>query len=224
MDWNSLKAKVSDDAEATSFIDSQIQKTGELTTQINNLEVKANDAISSRQQLKDLIKTVTGITEVSEEALKTLLDGKKSGGDESLLKEVENYKSMVEKLNLEKDTITKEYDGRFKDMALTNSLRDLGIGSLASSPIAEKMLIEELKKNATLDGDKIVYKNEDGTTIFNGSNVMTPIEKLNLIKSDENWSPFLKADITSGSDTQRSSGGDRGTPKTFKERQAAQFN
>jgi len=208
MSFEQLRKIVGDNAEATALIDTLEESSSNNVKKINNLESKFEEAQKGRDSLKSLIKTGTGLEEVTEDTIKEFVTKmKETKGDEKLTSEIENLKSLIEKANNEKSTLTSEYESKLSNMALTNSLRDLGIGSLASTPIAEKMILDHLKQGATLDGDKIVYKNEDGSTIYNGTNIMTPQTRLESLKSDDNWKPLLKADIAGGGGARESSGG-----------------
>lgn len=211
MSWEEIKKDLSDDNKA--FIDSEIKK---LTDNVQKLEQsnriateKADEAISGRQKLKDMLKNITGESEVTEDSITKAFN--KKGGDEALKNEIENWKQKHESLVTENSTKVSEYESKLKDMALTNTLRDLGIDGISSSSKSASLLLEELKQGATLDGDKIVYKNEDGTTQFAGSDIMTPDVKLESLKANKDYAPFFKPDVLSGGSANPSSGGSQTT-------------
>ena len=205
MSFEKLKGFVGDNQEALEVIKSLESASTANVERINSLESQVNDIKSTRDKYKQgnsLVKDLLGLENINEESLSEFLSNNKAGkGDEKLTAELDNLKQLLEKANNEKESIATEYEGKLSNMALTNAIRDLGIGSLASSPIAEQTILNYLKEGATLEDGKIVYKKEDGSTVYNGTSIMTPAEKLESLKSDENWKPFIKADINSGSGT-----------------------
>lgn len=208
--FEKLKAFVGDNAEALKLIESLETSTTQNVETINKLERTNGDLLGEVKKFKEgnsLVKSVLGIEQLNEDTIKEAL-GNKKGGDEKLVADIANYKKVIDDLNGTLLNTSKEYESKLSDMALTNAIRDLGIGGLASSPVTEKLILEQLKAGATLDGGKIVYKNEDGTTVFNGSNIMTPTEKLNTLKSNKDYAPLFKADVLAGGGKPPQGGGD----------------
>jgi hypothetical protein len=206
--WEELLKVIGDNEEAKSIVAKLQESSNGNVKKINELESKFNEAKQGRDNLKSLIRSGTGLEEVNEESLSEFVAKLKGAkGDEKLSNEIENLKGLLEKANGERASIVTDYESKLQNMALTNNLRDLGIGSLAINPMAEKMILEHLKSGATLDGENIVYKKEDGTTLYDGTNVITPQSRLEQLKSDDNWKPFLKPDIHSGGGANESRGG-----------------
>ena len=207
MEIKDIIALVGDNAEAKTFLEDIDTSTATNVQRINKLEKTNGDLLGEVKNYKlgnTLIKSKLGIEKVDEETIDGALKSRKDG-DESLLAEIENYKTQLSSSNAEKETILSESNTKFQDMVLTNSLRDLGIDGMASSTEAAKVLLSNLKNGASLDGSNIVYKNEDGTTMFNGGNAMTTKEKLATMKSDPAFSPFFKNDAENGTNTRESS-------------------
>lgn len=215
MSFEQLKAIIGDNAEAKTIIDSLESASTNNVAKINDLETKFNEAKNGRDSLKNLIRETTGLDEVNADSINDFVTKLKSTkGDEKLTAEIDNLKGLIEKANGEKESIVSEYESKLQNMALTNSLRDLGIGSLAVNPLAEKMMLEHLKEGASLDGDKIVYRNADGSTMYNGTNVLTPADKLEQMKTSDDWKAFIKGDVNSGSGARESNGNANNNIKT----------
>ena len=203
MSFEKLMALISDNAEMVSFTKSLQESTTSNIERINTLEKTNGDLLGEIKNFKlgnNLVKDSLGLENLNQETLMEALNKLKStkGNDKSLA-EIESLKKLIEKTALDKDYVVNDYETKLSDMALTNSLRDLGIGGLVTSPIAEKLILEQLKAGATRDGDKVVYKNADGSTIYDGTNVMTPQARLKAMQEDTNFKPFFKGDVKSGS-------------------------
>ena len=199
MSWKKLETLIGDDVELKTFVATQQVSATTNTESINKLELKNTDLLKEVKNFKQgntLVKELLGVEQINEETVKEAL-GKK-GGDETLKSEIDNWKSKYVDLETQLSTNSNEYNAKLQDMALTNSIRDLGIGAIASTSMSEKIILDSLKQGATLDGDKIVYKNADGTTAFNGSEVVTPQSKLESLKANAEYAPFFKPDVSSG--------------------------
>ena len=216
MSWDKILEKISDDSNLVQFVESQKTNSTENVNKINALEKTKSDLLTEVKSFKEgnsLVKSVLGIDQLNEDTLKEAL-GNKKPVDDKLKAELDNLKGLLDKVNSEKDSLVSEYEGKIQNMALTNNLRDLGIGQLASSPLTEKMLIDSLKNGASLDGDNIVYKKEDGTTAYSSNNTpLTPQQKLEEMKSNPDYAPLFKADVISGGGKSPQGGENNSTPK-----------
>ena len=173
---------------------------------INSLEKKIQGQTETLDKFKSgnsLVKSVLGLDTVNEETINEAIKALKGGkGDEASKAELDNLKKLLEKATNDNSNITSSYEGKLQSMALKNSLRDLGIGSLASSPQTEGDLLRHLESGAVFENNSIIYKNQDGTTVY-GSNgkPLSPAERLETMKSDTTYAPYFKADIKGGTGT-----------------------
>jgi len=210
MDFEKLRSFVGDNEDGINYVDKIEKEANELVEKVNSLETAKNGTLEDLKKFKQgnsLVKEKLGLEQLNEEALDEALKGLgNSKADEKTKAEIEQLKSKLDEANKQKDETVQQYENRLSDMALTNNIRDLGVGQLASTKIAEQTILSELKKGAVLDGDKIVYKNEDGSTVYNGTSIMTPDKKLEQMRSDENWKPFFRADVKSGGGASESKG------------------
>lgn len=208
MSWEKLKALASSDAEVLGFIESQISSSTELVNKVNGLEATNSGVLADLKKFKQgnsLVKDSLGLEEVNSDTIKEALEKLKGAkGDDKLMNEISNLKTLLETANTDKQTLETDYQGKLSNMAMTNSLRDLGIGALANGAMSEKMILEHLKTGAVLDGENIVYKKEDGSTLYDGTTLVTPASRLESLKTNDDWKPFLKADISGGSGSRES--------------------
>jgi hypothetical protein len=224
MSWEKLISLAGSDETLVEFVNSQKTSSETLVTKVNTLETTNSgllDDIKKFKQGNTLVKDSLGLEVVNSDTLTEALNKIKTAkGDDKLTAEIDNLKGLLEKANIDKDTLAKDYEGKLSNMALTNSLRDLGIGAMAINPLAEKMILDHLKDGASLDGDNIVYRNTDGSTAYNGTNVLTPKDKLEQMKSSDDWKAFIKGDIKSGGDSRESNnGGSQSSIKDAKNKQ-----
>lgn len=204
MEIKDILEKLSDNSEMVQFVtnlNDKAQNVESLTAKVNDLENKATEAINKRQGLKDLIRNTLGVDEISEDNLKALLDNK-GKPDEKALAEITNLKTLLKKANADKDELKNGYESQLDSFVLTNNIRDLGIGSMASTPAMEATILNMMKDGAVRDGDKILYKNADGTTIYSESGKeMTPSDRLNQLRANQDYAPLFKPTSKSGADT-----------------------
>ena len=204
MDLEKVKALLSDNSEAQQFVSSLAEKaenSTQLTEKVNSLELKANEAITSRQQLKELIKNTTGLSEVSEDALKGLFNNKSKGDDKSIA-EINNLKKLLEEASNESKNTVQTYEQKLQKLALDNALANAGLGANVANEAMYGIVAQLVKDGATYENDSIVYKNADGTTKYgNNGKPMTINDRVAELKSDTNYAGLFKLDVKSGSGT-----------------------
>lgn len=199
--WDKLLELAGSDSETVAFIKAEQTNSKTNVDTIQKLEktkIDLLDEVKNFKQGNTLIKDALGLEQVNGDSITEALSKlKNTKGDDKLVNEINNLKSLLESANSEKESIVSEYESKIANNALTNNLRDLGVDALGINPMASKMMLDYLKEGATLDGDNIVYK-KDGVTEYNGTNVLTPKDKLEAMKTDDNWKAFIKGDVNSG--------------------------
>ena len=218
--FKKLKALASGNEEMLGMIDTLEANSKSSVETINNLERKVSEITETRDKYKSgnsLVKSVLGLDTVNEETITEAINAlKKSKGDEQSIAEINNLKTLLEKATHDNSNLTSDYESKLQSMALKNSLRDLGLGSLASSPQTEGDLLRHLQNGAVHENDSIVYKNADGTTIYGANGKpLTPAEKLESMKTDTAYAPYFKADARSGTGSSNHSGGSHDMKKYF---------
>lgn len=210
MNFEELLALVGDNEEAKGFVTGLQSTQNDNVTRINTLETQLGDVTTTRDKYKNgnkLIKDKLGLENINEESINEYLSNNKKGtADEALTAEIGNLKSLLEVATNEKTTLSNDYESKIQDMGLTNSLRDLGIGAMASSTRTEQDIIKELKIGAVTEGEETFYK-KDGKTIFGtDGKPLTTAGRLSQLKSSEEFKPYFKPDALNGSGTQNSNG------------------
>jgi len=127
------------------------------------METVANESKAKRDNLKGLIKSTFGVSEITEDSLKAL----KLNADEALRGDVENLSAQLADKDLEVEGVKAGYEKTISTMVLKDTLRGLGIDAIASNDLAFEQLTNVVLAEAERDGANFVFRNEDGTTRFN---------------------------------------------------------
>jgi len=220
MNFEELQTLVGDNEEAKVFVNSLQSTQKDNVTRINTLETQVTDITTTRDKYKNgnkLIKDSFGLENINEDSISEYLSNMKKGkNDEAFTSEITNLKSLLETATNEKTTLTNDYESKIQDIGITNSLRDLGIDSLASSTRTAQDILRELKSGAMVENGEIVYKKDGQTEYINGK-VATPADKLSQLKSSDEFKPYFKPDALNGSGTQNSNGNGNKKPAEYTE-------
>ena len=215
MSFEKLLETVGDDQELKTFIEGVQSTQKDNVSTINKLETSLEEVKQTRDRYKQgnsLIKDKLGLENINEESLGAYLDSiKKNTGEESLKVEIENLKRLLETANKDKQSLTNDYEAKIQDMGLTNSLRDLGIGGLASSPRTEQDILRELKSGAVFEDGNIIYKKDGKTEYGTDGKPLDPKSKLAQLQASEEFKPYFKPDVKSGSGTPPNGGNEQNT-------------
>jgi len=167
-------------------------------TKMGGLEVDLQTAAEKRDRLKTTIRNATGLEEITEEALKTVLAGN-SANTEIYTKEIDQLRGKLGESANAVDAVSAKYESQIFGLKLDRSVTSLGAMDEVHSQHAYKTVVEELARNAEFDDEgNIMYRNTDGTTIYNGANPMTIQAKYELIKADDTYSYLFKPQFKSG--------------------------
>lgn len=201
------------DNERGKEIIASLQTTSENNVAtINKLEGQVSDIASTRDKFKSgnsLVKSVLGLDEVNEDSLNAYLESAKKGkGDEQSIAEINNLKELLKQATDNVQTVTTGYESKLSTMALDNEIANSGVGASFSNEAMAKIGLGLIKSGATYEDGKIVYKKEDGSTLYNTAGTpMTISDKLSELKSDANYTGFFKPDTNSGGGTPPNQGG-----------------
>ena len=206
MKMEELLALLSDNSEATAFVtglNTKASNADKLTEQIGLLEVKANEAITTRQSIKDKYNkglSLLGLEEINEETIKSLKGGK---GDEKSIAEIDNLKTLLQTATSDKETLTNDYESKLQNMALDNAIINAGVGANVANEAMLPIITNLIKSGAVYEDGNIVYKAENGSTVYDTNNTPMTIEaKMNALKTDANYSGLFKPDMQSGTGSQ----------------------
>lgn len=168
--------------------------------ELSKLEVINKDVIESRdkiKQLNNLFKKELSFDEnqeITENVIKEKID-KKTTTDKLEIRAVEN---QIIKLKT-------EYEQELKNKEETLFKKDIDLEILKNgqkinciSPIALNVIMNELKKDAIIEDNKIIYKS-NGEIIRKDGLPITLVDKIEELKKDENYKGFFIAETQSGS-------------------------
>lgn len=195
MDFKELKELLGENSDAVSFVDTLETNTTNNVERINALEKSLDDTKTTRDKYKQgnsLVKSLLGLEQINEDTLNDFLSNNKGKTDETLSAELKNLKDMLEKTTTEKESIVSEYENKIGKMALDNEIALSGVGTLFQNEEMYKLGMGVIKQGATFENGEIVYKNEDGTTVYNGSSPMNLKDKVESLRSNPSYSGLFK--------------------------------
>lgn len=173
------------------------------------LEKELQGTISKRDRQAELVKSKLGLEELTEEALEKALSSKTKTGSAEFEAEKRKLEDMVSMLQTEKESLTSKHQSVMNQYKIERGLNDLGASSEVNGSKAYDILLSEVTSNASFDGDTLVFRANDGTTIRNADGTpMSLADRYNQLKdSDELKFLFLADKQKSGSGTQNTKGG-----------------
>ena len=182
---------------ATALTDFQTNNTNNLT-RIGTLEKDLKTAAEKRDKLKLTIKTATGLDEITEESLIGVLT-QGDGQAEVYKKEIEGLQGKLLESATAVDDVSQGYEKTIFGLKLDRVVNMIGANTEVHNSHAYGVVMDTLSKNAQLDGDDIVYKNADGTTIYaDGGNPATVKSQYEALRSQENFAYLFKEQYQAG--------------------------
>jgi hypothetical protein len=180
-------------AEAQKLVDAVKTFIGGLDTKINDNERLKNDAITSRDKIKAQLKdigTKLGIdidTDNVVEAIEAIKKNKGVDKSEALIiaqKEIDGLKNEVTDLN----TKLKDADANTSKQMLAMTLKtDIAkvLPDFKAKANGITYITEAVEKQATFEDGKVVFKNEDGTTLRIAGKDATVADVIKQMKDKE---------------------------------------
>lgn len=210
--FEQLKVFVGDNAEALKLIDTLEATTTSNVQTINDHEKTIKEIKDTRDKYKSgnaLVKSVLGVDAVNEDTIKEAIKALKGGrSDEKSLAEIDNLKKLLKDATNENVAIAQSYQDRLQSMALDNALANAGLGANVANEAMYGIVSGLVREGATFENDVIVYKNQDGSTIYGNDKVPLTLEsRISQLKSDDNYKGLFKVDVASGTGTPPRSGG-----------------
>jgi len=211
--FEQLRALVGDNAEAIKLID-QAESTSTANVQkINELETTVTAVKQTRDQYKGgnaLVKSVLGIDAVNEDTIAEALKKFKGTGkgDEASKAEIENLKKLLKEAEDERENLTQGYEDKIQSMTLEKAIAGSGIAGAAANEEMFEILTGLVKAGASIEGGKVVYKNEDGSTVYGEDKQPLDIKgKVEKLKANPAYAGMFKVDIKPGGGTPPQGGG-----------------
>ena len=167
--------------------------------QIQTLQKDVKTAVEKRDGLKTLVRNATGLNDLTEESLSGFLASK---GDEQsgiLRKEVEELQHKLGEVTGSVDNVKSEYEQKIFGLKLDRAVNMLGAQNEVHSPHAYNVILDELSRGATFENDEIVYKNEDGSSVFTHDGQPAGIKsRYEDMKANESFSYLFKDQFKAG--------------------------
>lgn len=166
-----------------------LTKTNEsLIERISFLEKENKKAFEKRDKANQTLKDIKDETETGNEA------------------ELDNLKLQIQEANDFKDKAQNDFENYKSETALEQAIQLAGVQADSTNAKTFNIITQLLKEGAVFENGEIVYKNEDGTTLYENG-VQTSIEsRLAQIKSDTDFAGLFKPKVQSGSGSRASSG------------------
>lgn len=210
--FKTLKSLLSDNKEALAEIAKIENSVGSVAEEITILEGKLSEAISKRDKYKNFVKQVKDKfkieegKELNEDTLNSVLSNidksknqKLSEVEEILKLDISKLEKEVEKKELEIESLKNQTQQTVLETKLDLELYKTTSGIEAVNKKANDIIIGELKNGATIEDGKIVFKESDGTTLRKNGIPMSLSDKLEEIRSSEDYSFLFKSSVNSGS-------------------------
>lgn len=182
-----------------------------LKKEISKLEAMNLDIKESRDKVKSvnkIFKTKLGISddeEITEEVINTKF--KTNSTDNTSKNEITNLenilKEMKQKYEQELNNTKNEIFGRDIQLELLKN----GTKIKAASKVAMDLIMENLKKDATIEDGKIIYKNKDGEVLRKDGIPVSIDDRISELKQNEDYSCFFISEAQSGSGMQTKTSG-----------------
>lgn len=189
-------------ADAQKLVDAVKAKIESLDNEIIKKEKERNDALNNTGASQDLLKKISSKLGVDidanniDEALESL-KSKGKNADEVLEKENQNLKQEVNDLMDKLKNIESTSQQELMKMRLKNDVA-ISLPKHNAKKAAYEFIISEVEKRAVYENGKVVYKNDDGTTMrLNGADASTDdiIKKMFEKEKETGESMFFNIDV-----------------------------
>lgn len=164
--------------DAQKLIDAISLKIQNLDNEIIKKEKERNDALNNTTSSQELLKKISSKLGVDidanniDETLESL-KGKSKNADEVLVKENDNLKNEIKDLMDQLNNVQTTSQKELMKMRLKNDVA-ISLPKHNAKKAAYEFIISQVEKKAAYEDGRVVYKNEDGTTMrINGADATT---------------------------------------------------
>ena len=165
------------------------------------LESKNLEIIENRDKVKQInsvFKEALGLedlTNITVEKVKEKITTK----NQNEKSELKNIEAQIVSLKEQYENELKNRDNQLFQKNIDLEILKNGQKINCISPVAMEVVMNELKKNAFIEDNKIVFKNEAGEIVRKDGLAITLSDRIESLKQDENYKGFFIADVQSGS-------------------------
>lgn len=166
---------------------------------VKTLELDLSKSTTKRDALKTIIRNSTGLSEITEEGLKNILNTQSNNTDVYKNEITQLQGKLLESTNAVNE-VKRGYESELFTLRFEQLATKLGVSSQVQSPHAYSMVLEELRKGATFDETgNVGYKNPDGTTQYSSGGVPTTLAtKYDDLRGNSNYGYMFKDPYKSG--------------------------
>jgi len=170
------------------------QSSSSSLDRVNKLESDLQKAIEKRDRQAQLVKSTFGLEELTEDALKSVLDKAGKTDPDATKAETQQLMSLAEKLKKENEELSQKYQYTKNQYKIEKSLAKIGALEDTKGSKAYDILLSEITNGATFDENGIlIFKANDGTTVRNAdSSPVTLEQRYEALKNNEDLSFLFK--------------------------------
>lgn len=167
-------------------------------TRVGTLEKDLKTSSEKRDKLKNIIRTATGLDEITEEGLTEILAAGE-GQSDVYKKEIAGLQGKLLDSASAVDDVSAGYEKQIFGLQLDRVVNMLGAAGEVHNPHAYNVVLEELSRDAQFDGNEVVYKNADGTTIYADGGAPASVKsRYDEIRADDNFAYLFKEPFKTG--------------------------
>lgn len=187
-------------AEAQQLHDAVKAMIDGLDTKVNEQERLKLDAIATRDAIKSQLKNIsTGLGVDAENVVEAIeaIKSSKGGNNEIKDKEIEQLKREISELTAKLEVTSKESGQKILAMALKNDIATV-LPTYKPKASGIQYIIDAIEKQAHFEDGKVVFKNNDGTTLRIGgkdATVEDMVAKMQQAEKEKNESMFFNIEV-----------------------------
>ena len=153
-------------------------------TRIGQLEIDRDKAIHKRDDIKAVIRSITGLDEISEENLKGAFGGTNDAFN-TLKQDNETLQGKLQALRTDFDSLDSKHETEIGTMIMLDQLRSMGVDEQVHNQNALEHLAKDMLEGSQRDNGIFSFKDNEGKTLFNDSGVNFNLnDKLDSLKED----------------------------------------
>jgi len=184
---DALKKLIGDNTALLAEVETYEGTATSNAERVQTLERATLESTNDRKALRDMVRKVTGVTDLTEEAL----IAKFTGGDDALKSEVASLQERLQTVTTDYDDLGAKHTKEINGMKMNDMLRGMGIDNDVWNETAFGAISDLMLNGATYDNGVFTYKGEDGATVFgDNGKALTVEEKVIQLKNDESVYQF----------------------------------
>ncbi len=177
-----IKKALGDQSSLIDEVTSIFEANSTNVNRIKELETNEHTLRGDLKSHKDMVREVTGLSELSRDNLQSFV----SGADDALKKDNLALQEQIGTLRDEFDGLEGKHKVEVNTMVMRDTLRGLNVQDKVWNDRALGDLTNALLDGASLDGGKFTFKDSEGVTLRNErGNEMTVEDRVVSLQQDE---------------------------------------